>query len=444
MLAIRGFMVILFFPILSRMGYELDWRDGFMLTWGGLRGALGLALALDVDITFKSISEEDKVMGSRVLFHVGGFAMLTLLINGVTSATFLRILGMTGSDKYQEAIHSHVETLIKERCDKVLDEQANELLRSGEDVSVYRAKVLKRVQALNHIKNTLSQASGREWNHHGHNGASPTAREPLQASMNGAENRMSALRELFLSMLRSRYIELIETGILEAQGQVTIILVNSVDDALNRTSEPLCDWEAVQKGCKVGTVLNKIWDCAEKRLPECFLVREIFESAGLAIREHTVCYLIFCFVHAHTKNQEGLKEILSGAPEHSPEAQVLEKVLTESRDEVEHAWQLISHLDPDLVEKVKVDTITNSVLDSERRLIMQLVDEGALQEKAAHHLLEGITQDKMANDKSLERKKGNNIVNCNDGLKRGLSRGRINSPRDNQPDRDLTRSTTPR
>merc|ERR1712137_346961 len=169
-------------------------------------------------------------------------------------------------------------------------------------------------------------------------------------------------------------MDLIEEGILSAHGQVTMILVGSVDDAMNRTDENLCDWEAVQKGCNTGTCLNSIWDCAERRLPDCFLVREIFESAGLAIREYSVCYLLTCFIHAHSKNQEGMAEVLSGAPQNSPEAQVLARILQESKDEVKQAKALIDQMDPELVEEVKVDTLTNSVLDSERRFIEHLVE----------------------------------------------------------------------
>ena len=36
-------------PLLTRQGYGLTWREGIVLVWGGLRGAVGLALALIVE-----------------------------------------------------------------------------------------------------------------------------------------------------------------------------------------------------------------------------------------------------------------------------------------------------------------------------------------------------------------------------------------------------------
>ena len=37
-----------FAPILTRIGYTIDWKQVIVITWGGLRGAVGLALALVV------------------------------------------------------------------------------------------------------------------------------------------------------------------------------------------------------------------------------------------------------------------------------------------------------------------------------------------------------------------------------------------------------------
>jgi NhaP-type Na+/H+ or K+/H+ antiporter len=46
---IRGFVITLFSPILRNLGYGLTWKEGFIMMFGGLRGAVGLALALLVD-----------------------------------------------------------------------------------------------------------------------------------------------------------------------------------------------------------------------------------------------------------------------------------------------------------------------------------------------------------------------------------------------------------
>ncbi|KAH3877179.1 hypothetical protein DPMN_001038, partial [Dreissena polymorpha] len=45
---IRGLVIAMFSPILRHTGYGLTWREGTVMTWGGLRGAVSLALALQV------------------------------------------------------------------------------------------------------------------------------------------------------------------------------------------------------------------------------------------------------------------------------------------------------------------------------------------------------------------------------------------------------------
>ena len=41
-------MIMTFSPILMRIGYGLTWQSAVVVCWGGLRGAVGLALALQV------------------------------------------------------------------------------------------------------------------------------------------------------------------------------------------------------------------------------------------------------------------------------------------------------------------------------------------------------------------------------------------------------------
>jgi hypothetical protein len=392
MLAIRGVMVMLFYPCLCRMGYSIDLRDAFMLTWGGLRGALGLALALDVALKFRVLGEEDSIMGTRMLFHVGGFAMLTLLINGTTSAFFLRILGMTGTDIYTKKLTHQLEQRIQKECEKAFDEQASDILRNystGEaaakaEVDRFREMVAGRVHAkihkgMAHLKE-MSEAS-------------------KLFDVQVPDGQLFAVRAMFLTMLRGRYMELIEQGILKDQAQVSVILMGSVDEALNYVNDPLCDYEAVHRACDTQGCSKAVVDCADS-LPACFLLREILENNGVAIRQHTVCYVLLCFVHAHYKNQEGMKELIAEA---APDMKAdLEKVLEESQNAVKKACAVIDAIeDKSLVEEVKKDAIASTVLDSEYRFVMDLVEKGALQEKQAHHLLEGITAELVKNRKHM-------------------------------------------
>jgi NhaP-type Na+/H+ or K+/H+ antiporter len=61
------------------------------MVWAGLRGAVGLALALLVAQT-----GGDQRAGKQMLFMVAGLAFLTLIVNGTTSGPLLEWWGMLG------------------------------------------------------------------------------------------------------------------------------------------------------------------------------------------------------------------------------------------------------------------------------------------------------------------------------------------------------------
>lgn len=53
-------MIMVLSPLLKRIGYGLSWQNGVVMVWGGLRGAVGLALALIV-LHDKDLDEEGKL-----------------------------------------------------------------------------------------------------------------------------------------------------------------------------------------------------------------------------------------------------------------------------------------------------------------------------------------------------------------------------------------------
>ena len=82
---IRAMTIIVFMPVLKRVGIGITWEKTMVLIWGGLRGAVSLALALIVaqDPAFPS------ALGDQVLFLCAGLVVLTILINGTTMGAVL-------------------------------------------------------------------------------------------------------------------------------------------------------------------------------------------------------------------------------------------------------------------------------------------------------------------------------------------------------------------
>jgi NhaP-type Na+/H+ or K+/H+ antiporter len=86
----RLLMIMVLYPLMKRMGYGLSRRESVILTWGGLRGALGMTLALMVSYT-PGIPEEIR---SQILFFTAGIVTLTLSINATTMRWLLNRLGL--------------------------------------------------------------------------------------------------------------------------------------------------------------------------------------------------------------------------------------------------------------------------------------------------------------------------------------------------------------
>lgn len=85
---IRGFSVLALAPILNRISIGFTKEKGIVLVWGGLRGAVSLALAL-------TIAQNDSIpreIGDQILFLTAGIVVLTILINGLTMEKLLEIL----------------------------------------------------------------------------------------------------------------------------------------------------------------------------------------------------------------------------------------------------------------------------------------------------------------------------------------------------------------
>lgn len=78
---IRGFTILIFYPILKSSGNLITNKEIVFLVYGGLRGAIGICLALLVAV--------DDHLSVRfrhlVIFYMCGMVMLTILVNGLTS-----------------------------------------------------------------------------------------------------------------------------------------------------------------------------------------------------------------------------------------------------------------------------------------------------------------------------------------------------------------------
>merc|ERR1719428_477011 len=101
-------MVTIFWVPLNLAGRTIHWQEGVAMVWSGLRGAVSLAMGMIVDIE----PGVNRAVGSQVMFHVGGIAALTLIVNAVTSAPLLRILGLVKTDNMMNRLTARLSAAI--------------------------------------------------------------------------------------------------------------------------------------------------------------------------------------------------------------------------------------------------------------------------------------------------------------------------------------------
>jgi NhaP-type Na+/H+ or K+/H+ antiporter len=93
---IRAVVITALMPLLKRVGIGINREKAIVLIWGGLRGAVSLALALII----ARDSLIDQELGEQILFLAAGVVALTIIIN---STSMSWVLGRLGLDKLPPA-----------------------------------------------------------------------------------------------------------------------------------------------------------------------------------------------------------------------------------------------------------------------------------------------------------------------------------------------------
>ncbi|NVK36761.1 MAG: cation:proton antiporter [Gammaproteobacteria bacterium] len=128
-LVIRGLSILVFMPLLKRSGVGINAQKATVLWWGGLRGAVSLALALTV--AANDLIPAD--LSHTILFLCAGIVVLTILVNGSTMGLMLKWLHLDSLppakqatvDKAKKKIYDSLNQLLPSLMDNDLLKDAN-------------------------------------------------------------------------------------------------------------------------------------------------------------------------------------------------------------------------------------------------------------------------------------------------------------------------------
>lgn len=346
---IRFAMIMLLYPVMKRLGYGLTRRESVILTWGGLRGALAMILALMVSYT-PAIPEDIR---SQVLFFTAGIVTLTLCINATTMRALLNRLGLTHVPSARTMLAYRIEKSIRENSEKYLEG-------------------LKKRDAL----------EGANW----HKVESYMTAQPQEPAKNPQNKAM--LPEIRLRVLdKEKAIcrEIYEEGVISKP--VFLRLMNSLDELYDHDGNyPLNVRTSIFKFCQRTDLLNTLRNIPYLQNWMTFYFRERI----------TVVYdLGRGFIILQKGSLKLLENLRASEWVTGEQDSVLDTLREEINDNINRMSAFINNL-ADNFPKAYGHALTiksiRMLLSNERHTVKQLISNGMLSEKDAERILDDIDE----------------------------------------------------
>ncbi len=119
---VRAIVITIFFPVMKKAGYGLSKKNAYVIWWGALRGAIGLALALIV------AGEEsiDRHIRDQFLFYTAGIVTLTLLVNATTIKALLNKLGLTSIPPAKQKMILNAKSYLRTAAENSMEKLKND------------------------------------------------------------------------------------------------------------------------------------------------------------------------------------------------------------------------------------------------------------------------------------------------------------------------------
>uniref|UniRef100_A0A7S3PWP7 Cation/H+ exchanger domain-containing protein n=1 Tax=Chaetoceros debilis TaxID=122233 RepID=A0A7S3PWP7_9STRA len=410
MTIVRFFLFSVFYPIISRIGTKSCWQEMVFQSFGGLRGAVGiaLALALDSEVANDTVLIDPRRDPTHLLFgFTGGIALLTLLVNGVLAGPVLKSLGLNRSSKERTRIvDSYGEHLRKSTIEQMIillgrDHYSNIDIRTIQNSVPFLKKLTyhelrfavrtvkdntplyeysqphlslfedilskdeyKKLEAISVVElyQRFRTAAARIAMQSASSAFSLTSSSHSVVDKEEFSAQLKELRLVFVDVLKSTQFAQIANGQIDARrGMVLFALDRGVASAEDEASSnlPLDEWKAC---------LN-----ATRRFSK-FKVDE------------TNLHLVTGFVEAHEEAQASFRRdfcdsraILSPA-----EKQVME----ESKSQIQAAKSVFDKIAPDTMRDVMSLQLASALLNNAAILIGKYVKEGLLKPVEAESYLE--------------------------------------------------------
>lgn len=431
MMVVRFLLFGLFFPLITRIGLKSKWKEMVFQAFGGLRGAVGIALAILINHEVKSatvVIDPRRDAGSELFGIVGGITLLTLFINGTACGPLLKYLKLNRSTKQRMDILKRYDALLKKHVLDSLIELLGESYYENIDFAVITRHVpqlanltykeirasIKRVKYTTpthlyqppHLEVFKSLVSEEEYDK-----LKSVAQMKLFERINSEfvsmivtsmpdelnddnddehcqEDEYRELRLVYIELLRRAYETAKEKGEIDIRDLLVVSVLNS---SISISEDEVSNGESI-----------KDWDA-------CQAAKKMFERfEGTASKVN----LITAFIAGHMEAENVFRFKVHHTGFLSP---VERAVLAESSAQVTLAYDALNDIDPIKLRKILSLKLCGILVQGVAIKISNLVKTGLLKEEEGEHYLEHLEKDVKAITREQQRKKTKGMATDNRG-----------------------------
>ena len=346
---IRGLIVLVLFPVMKRIGYGVSKQDALVLWWGGLRGVIGLAMALII-----AESSLPSFIKEPFLFITAGIVLLTSLINATTIKALVKGLGLTKITVARAAVITHAMENLRGSAEERLELMKNDRFMGGADwesVSKYLPKI---------------------WQ--------PKEKDLLDKKEKGG---LIELRTVLLNREKTTYWNQFSKGLLgrKAYNQ----LVKIVDELLD---------EAGKTTLSHAIYIDELWNTSQ-----LFDKIEQWTKIQKSSNKDTFNKLIISYdaCKGFVKAQDKLLELVndfkndeSNSPEEKEYLNLLENEVNEKKIQGLTFLRNLKNAFPEVYKAIETRQASRDILNHQKNKMVEMKKSGRIDKEDAHYFLDEI------------------------------------------------------
>ncbi len=343
---IRGATIMTLSPLLARIGVGITREKAVVLVWGGIRGAVAMALAL-------SVAQNQMIpqaIRDQVLFLTAGIVVLTIVINGSTIPALLRYLGLDHLPAAKQVTVNRAQLSIDRKVYELSEKlQTDDLLKHANWLSV------------------RSEMAGVHLYE-----ASKTGSE----AQSGDQGLIVAYKRRLLESERKHYWNQFEEGVLSPEAAAE--LVNAVEHALD--DEPLIGPRRH---------LLKSW----KKKPEnAWLDRLPIWGKYFHQQNFLQMVSVYNTARGFLQAQKAMLSVLESFELSNAMKVGISKEIAKNISEAERQIKTVRQHSPETVQALETFTVTRLLLNRERESIAYLQHTGVLDVPEAEKLVRKVEE----------------------------------------------------